>query len=128
MPDFQMADTSRAQVFAIAASVILVVFILELIRRGRLREEYSLIWLGSALVFLFFSIWRGAIDALGRFFGIAYRPALLILVIMGAGFVILVHFSVVISRLTAENKRLAQQFAILEREVQGDDAGDTRAR
>jgi hypothetical protein len=120
MPYSQPVDTTRAQFFAIAASVLLLVFILELIRRGRLREEYSLIWLGSSLVFLFFSIWRGAIDALGRFFGIAYRPALLILVILGAGFVILVHFSVVISRLTSENKRLAQQIAILGHEAEGD--------
>jgi hypothetical protein len=127
-PDFQPTDTARAQVFAIIASIVLLVSILELIRRGKLREEYSFIWLGSAIVFLFFSIWRGAFEALGEFFGIAYRPALLILVILFAGFLILVRFSVVISTLTAENKRLAQEMALLHRDARGrgeSDSGDS---
>ena len=126
-PYFQPTDTARAQVFAIIASLFLLGFIFELIRRGKLREEYSFIWLGSAMVFLFFSIWRGAFDAVGKFFGVAYRPALLILVILVAGFIILVRFSVVISTLTAENKRLAQDLAILARTVRGGDASDSAA-
>lgn len=125
-PDFQPTDTARAQVFAIIASIILLVSILELIRRGKLREEYSFIWLASAIVFLFFSIWRGAFEALGEFFGIAYRPALLILVILFFGFLILVRFSVVISTLTSENKRLAQEMALLERAARGRQDDDSR--
>lgn len=121
MPDFQPTDTGRAQVFAIIASVALLLSILELIRRRKLREEYSFIWLGSASVFLFFSIWRGAFEALGQFFGIAYRPALLILMVLVSGFLILVRFSVVISTLTSENKRLAQELALLSRRVGNDD-------
>ena len=126
MPDFQPADTSRIQVFAIAASVLLLLSIFELIRRGKLREEYSLVWLGSAILFLFFSVFRGAFEAVGEFFGIAYRPALLILVTLSVGFVLMVRFSVIISRLTAENKRLAQEMAILRNLVsQDDETSDT---
>ena len=117
MPDSGPADTWRIQVFAIIASVTLIVSILELIRRGKLREEYSLLWLASAVVFLFFSIWRGAFEALGQFLGIAYRPALLILVILFAGFLLLVRFSVAISKLTTENERLAQELALLAKDV-----------
>lgn len=127
MPDFSDVQTVRIQYLAIAASLALVVAIVELIRRGRLREEYAFVWLGAAVVFLALSIWRGAFDALARFLGIAYAPALLILVILFFGFIYLLHFSIVISQLTSENKRLAQELAILTRTVEernrGDDTG-----
>jgi hypothetical protein len=113
MPDFSDVQTSRIQYLSIVACVGLIVLIIELIRRGRLREEHSFIWLGAAIVFLAMSIWRGAFDALARFLGIAYAPALLILVVLFFGFIYLLYFSVTVSRLTSENKRLAQEVAIL---------------
>jgi hypothetical protein len=113
MPDLSDVQTVRIQYVSIAVCVILIATIIELIRRGRLREEYAFIWLASAVVFLALSIWRGAFDAIARFLGIAYGPSLLILVILFFGFVYLVHFSIVISKLTSENKRLAQELAIL---------------
>ena len=118
MPDFSSVQTARIQYLAIAASIVLIVAIIELIRRGRLREEYALVWLGAAVVFLVLSIWRELFDALARFLGIAYAPALLILVILFFGFVYLLHFSIVISRLTSENKKLAQELAIFAKLVE----------
>jgi hypothetical protein len=118
MPDFSDVQTVRIQYIAIAGCLLLIAGVLEAIRRGRLREEYAFIWLGSAIVALLMSIWRGAFDALARFLGIAYGPALLILVILVFGFVFLVHFSIVVSKLKDENKRLAQEMAILTRLVE----------
>jgi hypothetical protein len=117
MPDFSNVQTTRIQYLSIAVCVVLILGIIELIRRGHLREEYAFVWLGSAVVFLALSIWRGLFDALARLLGIAYGPALLILVILLVGFVFLVHFSIVVSKLTGENKRLAQELAILNKLV-----------
>ena len=113
-PYVAAVDTARAQIIAIVASVALFVTIFELIRRGKLRVEYSLVWFAASLVFLYFSIWRGSMDALAHKMGIAYAPALLILLMLFFGSVLLVHFSIVISRLTSENKRLAQELAIVK--------------
>lgn len=118
MPDFSDVQTVRIQYIAIAGCLLLIAGVIEAIRRGRLREEYAFIWLGSAIVALVMSIWRGAFDALARFLGIAYGPALLILVILVFGFVFLVHFSIIVSKLTDENKRLAQEMAILTKRVE----------
>jgi hypothetical protein len=118
MPDFSNVQTTRIQYLSIAVCVVLILGIIELIRRGRLREEYAFVWLGSAVVFLVLSIWRGLFDTLARLLGIAYGPALLILVILLFGFVFLVHFSIVVSKLTGENKRLAQELAILNKLVE----------
>ena len=51
MPDFSNVQTERIQYLSIAACVLLIVVIIELIRRGRLREEYAIVWLGTAVVF-----------------------------------------------------------------------------
>ncbi len=117
MPDFSNVQTARIQYLSIVVCVVLILGIIELIRRGRLREEYAFVWLGSAVAFLVLSIWRGLFDALAGLLGIAYGPALLILVILLFGFVFLVHFSIVVSKLTGENKRLAQELAILNKLV-----------
>ena len=112
MPEFAPVRTENIQYIAIALSLALFVGVLELIRRGKLREEYSLIWLGSALVFLVFSIWRGAFDAIANFLGIAYGPSLLLLAILVSGFLLLVHFSIIVSRLSEREVRLVQELAI----------------
>ncbi len=112
MPDFAPVHTRNIQIIAIALSIALTATVVELIRRDRLREEYALIWLGSGFVFLFFSIWRSAFDALARMLGIAYGPSLLLLVILVAGFLLMVHFSVIVSEHAEHGKRLAQELAI----------------
>jgi hypothetical protein len=119
MPDSVPVDTSRIQYAAIAMSVVLMVVVIELIRRNRLREQYALVWLACAFVLLFFSVWRSALDALARFLGIAYGPSLILLMILGPGVLLLVHFSIVISRLSEENKHLAQELAMLAERVDG---------
>ncbi len=117
MPDAANVDVSRLSYVAITISVLLIGAMLELIRRGKLREEYALVWMGAALVSLFFSVFRSAFDSLATFLGIAYGPSLLILLVVFGGIPLAVHFSIVISRLTAENKRLAQEVALLSARV-----------
>ena len=109
---------SRVQVFAIMGAVVFLLMILELVRRQVLREQYSLLWLLTGLVLLFFGLWRRLVDVVGDLMGIYYPPAALILVFTLFFMVILLHFSTVISRLTKQNRTLAQRIAILEWQVQ----------
>ena len=109
-------------IVAAIASVILILVVLELIRSGRLRERYALLWLLTGLVMLALSLWRGGLNTMASWFGIrSYPPAVLFAV--GALFVIVVllHYSTVISRLTDQNTILAQRLALLEEELRGDD-------
>ena len=55
-------QTIRIQILAIIGSVLLIFFIIELIRRKRLREEFSILWLAMGVVFLVLSIFRGLLD------------------------------------------------------------------
>lgn len=103
----------RAMIFGLIASVGALVFILELVRRRKLREEYSLLWLATAVVLIVLSVSRPLLDVLANLVGIFYPPSALFLVAMVFVLFILLHFSTVLTRLAQENKENAQQLALL---------------
>ena len=104
------------QYAAIIGSIIFVAFILELIRRKRIKEEYCLLWLFFGIIFFFLSIWRDSLEFIALTLGIAYAPAALFLILIIAIISILIHFSVVLSRLTENVKNSVQEIGLLKME------------
>jgi len=107
----------RIQIIAIAGSLLIAGFIFELIRKRKLLERYSLLWFASALIMVVLSIWRGLLDKAAAVMGVYYAPSALFIVALGCGVVLFVHFTIVISALTEQNKRLAQEVGLLREEV-----------
>ncbi len=108
----------RMQYIAIAGSILLMFFILNLIRRKRIKEEYSLLWLFLSVVFLVFSIWREGLDSISKLMGVAYPPAALFMVLLIAIFMILIQFSIIISSQAEKNKNLTQELGIIKFEIE----------
>lgn len=104
----------RIQIVAIAASGLLLVLILELVRRRRLLERYALLWLFSAIVLLMLAIWRGLLEDIASAIGVAYAPNALFFIAFAFVLVLLLHFSLAVSRLTDQSKALAQRLALME--------------
>jgi len=107
-------ETSRIQVLTICVAVLLLIGVIELVRRRRLLERYALLWLLSSLVLLGLAIWRGALDKIAAQIGVAYPPNALFIVAFGFVLWMLLHFSVAVSRLSDQTKVLAQRLALLE--------------
>ena len=105
----------KIQILAIAASSALLVLVLELVRRRAFLERYALLWLLSALVLLGLSAARGVLESVAGLLGIAYPPNALFLVAFGFVLILLLHFSLAVSRLSDQTKVLAQRLALLER-------------
>ena len=112
--------TSLVQAIALVVSAGLLLLVLELVRRRRLSEEYSLIWIVFAVALLVLTASRDRIDRLALWLGIYYPPALLILVLIFFVFVASLYFSVVISRQRQQIERLIEDVAILSA-MQSDD-------
>jgi len=108
----------RSIIFAVGASLAVLLFILELVRQRKLREEYSLLWLGTAGVMIVLSVWRDLLHSVSAAVGIVYPPNLLFLLATLFLLLILLYFSTVITKLTQENKEIAQQVALLRYEVE----------
>jgi hypothetical protein len=108
----------RVSVVAAAASVLLILVVLELIRGRRLKERYALLWLATGVVLLVLSAWRDGLNTIAGWLGVtSYPPAVLFAVATLFILLVLLHYSTVISKLTDENVDLAQRIALLEERV-----------
>jgi len=99
---------SRIQIVSIVVMVGVFVLIFELVRRRRLMERYALLWLFSATVLLALALLQGLLESFARLVGVAYAPSALFGVALACGLLLMLHFSLVISRLTDQTKLLAQ--------------------
>lgn len=106
------------KILAILGSGSLLIVVIELIRRGRLKEKYSLLWLFAGSILLVFSLSRALLEYVSRQLGIYYPPSLLFLLAFLFLLLITLHFSVVLSGLSEQNKQLAQELALLRQELQ----------
>ena len=108
----------RIQVISIVFSLLMLLFILNLIRRKRINVEYSLIWLTVSIVFVVFSFWRQGVEELAELLGLAYAPSVLFILLIFGIFLILVEFSIIISKQSERIRILAQEHALLKKEVE----------
>jgi hypothetical protein len=107
----------KFQIIVGMLSIVFLVITFELIRKQKLREEYSLLWLFTGGIILVFSIFPNFFlsKLFTRFTGLYYLSAVVLIAFLFL-LVIVFHFSVVISQLTDRNKDLAQRHALLELE------------
>jgi hypothetical protein len=102
------------QMIAITVSLAIFIIVIELIRRSHLKERYSLIWLAATIFLIVFSVWRNLLDFLALRIGIFYPPSFLFLLAIVFLVLLLLHFSIIVSDLSENNKRLAQELGILK--------------
>ena len=100
--------------------------VLELVRRRRLQERYSMLWLATCLVLIVLAVVPGLLDRISAAAGIAYPPNALFIAAFGFVLLVLLNFSIAVSRLSEQSSRLAQRLAMLEEQVRR--SGDSRTR
>jgi hypothetical protein len=110
---------TRLQILSIIVSGGLFLAVFELVRRRRLQERYALLWLFSMAILLGLSVWSDALNRLSKAAGVLYGPSALFAVTLAFVIALLLHFSLVISRLAEQNKMLAQRLALLQAKVDG---------
>ena len=110
-------DTNIIQYISILGSVVFIGLIVMLIRNKKIKEEFSILWLFFGLVFLFLSIWRGSLEIIAGILGIAYAPAAIFLILIIAIISILIHLSLITSRLTDQAKVMIQELGLLKMEM-----------
>jgi hypothetical protein len=108
---------NRIQILAIIGSISLLIFIIILIRQHRLKEEYSLLWLFFTVFFIIFSVWRNGLEWISDLMGIAYPPAALFLILIMALFVIMIEFSLIISKQSERIKSIGQNIGLMQQEI-----------
>lgn len=105
---------SRVQLVVLIISLFVTGFIVEQVRRRRLAVEYSLIWIVAGIGMIVLSLWKNGIEYIADLMGIYYAPSAIFVIFGILVFVLCVHFSLEISRLSSTNRVLVQRIALLE--------------
>ncbi len=116
--------TQTQHLFALSASLGTLLFILELVRRRKLKEEYSWLWIATCAAMIVLVSWYGLIEWISALIGAALVTTTLFIFALLFLLLISVHFSTVISRLTQQVRRLTQELAILSAEREQARAAD----
>jgi len=106
------------KIFAIVASILIMMLVVELVRRRRLREEYSWLWLLTGAVIILLVVWYDLLVYVTHLIG-AIAPTTT-LFIFGLLFLMLIslHYSLQISKLSHQVKEMAQQLTLLKGQVE----------
>jgi len=106
------------QKIGIVGSALLIILVLELIRRNYLKEKYSLLWLITGCIFLALSSILKLLEPLTQFFGFKIVSNALFLAGIIFLIIIALGITVAISRLSEKNKRLTQEVVLLKKSVE----------
>src|ERR1700728_553141 len=105
---------ARIQLVAILGTAVLLLTVLEMVRRRRLLERYALLWVLSAVVLLALAIWSNALAKISHAIVVIYPPNALFFIAIGFILLLLLHFSSAVSRLGHQSEMLAQRQALLD--------------
>lgn len=112
-----------AQVICLALSVVVFAFVMLLVKERRLREKYALLWLSTSVFIILLTVSRRTLETAALGIGILYPPSLLFLVGVLFLLVVTIGHSVTLSRLSESNHNLAQEAALLRKQIEDERAG-----
>ena len=108
----------QQKIFAISISIVLFIIIVDLVRRRKLREEYSWIWLLTGVLVILLAIWYDLLRFITESIGAILPTTTLFLFSLIFLMVINLYYATKISSLHGQVKDLAQDMAILRTEIQ----------
>lgn len=103
----------RQQIIGIVSAMLILGVVLNLVRRRRLREEYSWLWLLASVFYLVLSIAPDWVTAIANFLGINNTVTFLLFLALIFIVLILINYSVNLSKLNNQMKDVAQNIALL---------------
>jgi hypothetical protein len=110
--------TGRFQFFAIAAVALFFLLVFFLLKKNRLSLRYSLLWMLSGVIMLVLALFPGLLDRFARLIGIYSSVNALFAVIFFCGLMLMISFTVIVSREKQEIVRSIQRTALLEKRIQ----------
>lgn len=105
-------------VLGVAAALATVIFIVELLRRGILRERFAALWLLVSAALLIVAIFPELLGWLARVLGFALPANLLFLIAAVLLLLVSVQLSYEISRVEGRTRRLAEEIALIRHELE----------
>jgi hypothetical protein len=103
---------------AALAGVAIIVWVVYLYRRGRLKEDHALLWLGVSAVIVVLSTWTDLLSAVNWVVGAEKASDVVLAAFVAFLLLICIYYSVKLSELREQNKKIAQELALLKAGVE----------
>ncbi len=113
-----MAFLSRTQIITAVGAVLLVLYVLDLVRRRKLSEEYSLLWVICSVVVAALGFSTPLLTWITRTLGMMGASSTVFAFGLAFTMAMLLHLSVKLSRLGQENHALTRELALLRHELE----------
>ena len=116
---------ARIQIITIVINFLFLFYISYLIIKGKLREEYAIVWIICTVFLIVFAFWREGLEVISDLFGVYDPPNL---VFTGFIFIILVyllHLSIVNSKLQKNITKLTQEMALLKQQKEKESTNES---
>jgi len=108
----------QQKIFALVVSVLVFVIVVDMVRKRRLREEYSVLWLATSVVMFVLVLRYEWLVSLTRLIGATTSTTTLFLFALIFLMLLAVQFCIKISRLTDQVKNLSQENALMKLEIE----------
>jgi hypothetical protein len=118
LDSFQQQLPVRAQIVAVIGCAVLFLFVLELVRRRQLKEEYSILWMAVSLGTAVLAAWSGLLIGITRLVGAYSANSVIFFFAILFLMALVLHLTVRVSGLTERNKNLTQEIALLSQRVE----------
>ena len=106
----------KTRILTVAASLMLLVSVIELVRRRRLKEEYSVLWTVTAITLLVLALWFDLLLDITKAIGAVLPSSTLFFFGLIFALLMLLHFSVRISHLERSLTSLVQELGLMSAE------------
>ena len=103
----------KTRVVAVAGTLGMLIVVIELVRRRRLKEEYSVLWVLTSVVLLVLAIWYELLLKITSAIGAVLPTSTLFFFGLGFALAMLLHFSVRVSALERRVTMLIQEVALM---------------
>jgi len=118
--------STRGHILVVLVTLASIVFIVRLLRRNQLQPKYALLWLSAGMAAAVLAVFPGLLDRVSIWLGISYGPTTFFLIAVTLLFLVVVHFSWELSRLSDRTRVLAEEVALLRMEAADPDRSPDR--
>lgn len=114
-------------VFGIVAAVLALVAIVELMRRGTLRERHAVWWFVGAIIALVVAIFPQTLSWAARVIGVNVPTNLVFFIAIGLLFLVSLQYGAELTRIEEKMRVLAERSAFHERRLELLESGERRS-
>lgn len=105
-------------VLVIMVAVMIAITVVFYVRRWQLKEQYSILWLALAGLMVITAAMPDLVEWVAGRLDVIYAPSVLFFFALAFVAVMLFHYSLEISRLSDQNRELAQEVGLLRSRIE----------